>query len=242
VSPGPELGTPVDWRPVPAPSPGELGGRTVLLRSVRPAQDAAPLFAASHPPAGDPGLWTYLPYGPYEDPAALQASLEAVAVSSDPLFFVVAALPAARPAGIASYLRITPQHGTIEIGHIWFGAGLARTTAASEAIHLLAAHVFDTLGYRRLEWKCNALNAASRRAAERFGFRFEGVFRHHQVVKGRNRDTAWYAITDAEWPAVAAAFRAWLDPANFDPMGRQRRTLASLMAERGGATGPAGTR
>jgi RimJ/RimL family protein N-acetyltransferase len=116
--------------------------------------------------------------------------------------------------------------GTVEIGHIWFGAGLARTTAATEAIYLLASHAFDTLGYRRLEWKCNALNDASRRAAERFGFTFEGVFRNHQVVKGRNRDTAWFAVIDSDWPPVRAGFERWLAPENFDASGRQRRSLS----------------
>jgi RimJ/RimL family protein N-acetyltransferase len=123
-----------------------------------------------------------------------------------------------------------PEHGVIEIGHIWFGASLRRTTAATEAIYLLAAHAFDDLGYRRLEWKCDALNAPSRRAAERFGFRFEGVFAQHMVVKGRNRDTAWYAITDRDWPAVGEAFRAWLADANQDA-GAQRQPLSAFMAQ-----------
>ena len=138
-------------------------------------------------------------------------------------------LPGEQAAGVASYLRITPDHGVIEIGHIWFGASLRRTSAATEAIYLLAAHAFDDLGYRRLEWKCDALNRASRRAAERFGFQFEGVFRQHMVVKGRNRDTAWFAITDEEWPAVRAGFRAWLSPSNRDDAGLQRRGLAELI-------------
>lgn len=124
-----------------------------------------------------------------------------------------------------------PEHGVMEIGHIWFGVPLQRTTAATEAIYLLAARAFDGLRYRRLEWKCNALNAASRRAAERFGFRFEGVFRQHQVVKGRSRDTAWYAMTDDEWPAVRGAFAAWLAPENFDGDGLQRQSLRHLLTE-----------
>jgi RimJ/RimL family protein N-acetyltransferase len=129
---------------------------------------------------------------------------------------------------VASYLRITPEHGVIEIGHIWFGTILQRTTAATEAIYLLARQAFE-LGYRRLEWKCDALNAASRRAAERFGFRFEGVFRKHQITKGRNRDTAWFAITDDEWPAIAEGYERWLAPENFDADGRQRRSLGELL-------------
>jgi RimJ/RimL family protein N-acetyltransferase len=151
--------------------------------------------------------------------------------SDDQLYFALVKLPENRPLGIASYLRITPEFGVIEIGHIWFGVPLQRTTAATEAIYLLARHAFDDLGYRRLEWKCNALNAPSRRAAERFGFRLEGIFRKHQVVKGRNRDTAWFSITDDEWPATRRAFEAWLAPGNFDRDGLQKRTLGSLIAE-----------
>jgi RimJ/RimL family protein N-acetyltransferase len=198
---------------------------------VQPATDAEPLFAASHPPDGDPAIWTYLPDGPYESPGHLRGMLAWAASSDDPLFFTLAALPGDRPLGIASYLRITPEFGVIEIGHIWFGRPLQRTTAATEAIYLLAREAFDGLGYRRLEWKCNALNAPSRRAAERFGFTFEGIFRKHQVIKGRNRDTAWYAITDDEWPARRYGFEAWLAPENFDADGHQKRTLADLMTE-----------
>jgi RimJ/RimL family protein N-acetyltransferase len=128
-------------------------------------------------------------------------------------------------------MRMAPQFGVIEIGNIWFGVPLMRTTAATEAIFLLARHAFDDLGYRRLEWKCNALNAASRRAALRFGFAFEGVFRNHLVVKGRNRDTAWYAIVDEEWPAIRRGFESWLDANNFDSEGRQRRRLEALIAQ-----------
>jgi RimJ/RimL family protein N-acetyltransferase len=155
--------------------------------------------------------------------------LEWAATSGDPLYFTLARLPEETPAGIASYLRIAPEHGSIEIGHIWFGAPLRRTTAATEAIYLLARHAFDELGYRRLEWKCDSLNAPSRRAAERFGFTFEGVFRKHMVLKGRNRDTAWYAITDDEWPCIRAGFEAWLSPTNFDAGGAQRRDLRGLI-------------
>ena len=206
-----------------------LEGRHVRLRPLDAAADAEALYGESHPPAGDPGLWTYLPGGPYRDAAAYREALLDAERSDDPLFFTLMTLPDQRPVGIASYLRITPEHGSIEIGHIWFGASLRRSTAATEAIYLLAAHAFDELGYRRLEWKCDALNQASRAAAERFGFRFEGVFLRHMVVKGRNRDTAWFAITDEEWPAVRHGFRAWLRPENFDAEGRQRRALGELI-------------
>jgi RimJ/RimL family protein N-acetyltransferase len=225
------LGAELDWTPVERPGREPLRGQHVLLRPVEPATDTEPLYAASHPPDGDPSIWTYMPDGPYESPEHMSRALERAAASEDPLFFTVVRLPDERPLGIASYLRITPEFGVIEIGHIWFGVPLQRTTAATEAIHLLAAHAFDDLGYRRLEWKCNALNAASRRAADRFGFTFEGVFRNHMVLKGRNRDTAWYAIVDDEWPAIRSAFEAWLAPANFDADGVERRSLGDLMDE-----------
>jgi RimJ/RimL family protein N-acetyltransferase len=224
------VGPDLDWRAARRPQRTALEGRHVRLRPLDARGDAESLYAESHPPAGDPYLWTYLAYGPYRDAAALRDALGEAERSEDPLFFTLVRLPDERPAGVASYLRIEPEHGVIEIGHIWFGASLRRSVAASEAIYLLAAHAFDALGYRRLEWKCDSLNQASRRAAERFGFRFEGVFRRHMVVKGRNRDTAWYAITDDEWPAVRAGFDAWLRAENFDEAGRQRRRLGELIA------------
>jgi RimJ/RimL family protein N-acetyltransferase len=205
----------------------------VTVRPLEAAADADSLYAVSHPPAGDPALWTYLSYGPFGSPQEMRAALDRKEHSDDPLFFSIVPSQSERAAGVASYLRIEPGHGVIEIGHIWFGAPLRHTTAATEAIFLLAAHAFDDLGYRRFEWNCNALNAASRSAAERFGFTFEGVFRNHMVVKGRNRDTAWYSIVSSEWPAIRDGFREWLAPANFDENGRQRRPLGVSRA-RGG--------
>ena len=225
------LGAEVDWTPAKSPSRAPLRGSHVLLRPVDAVSDAEALHAVSHPPEGDPAIWTYLPYGPYEDPDQMRRLLDWAERSDDPLFFTLVGLADERPAGLASYLRITPEFGVIEIGHIWFGTPLQRTTAATEAIYLLSRHAFDDLGYRRLEWKCNALNVASRRAAERFGFRFEGVFRNHMVLKGRNRDTAWYAITDEEWPAIRHGYEAWLAPQNFGRESRQRRSLGELMDE-----------
>jgi len=225
-----QIGASLDWRPAKRPERTVLRGGRVLLRPLDADSDAGPLYAESHPPLGDPGLWTYLPNGPYRDPGELRDALRIAAASEDPLFFALVPLPSGEPAGVASYLRITPDHGVIEIGHIWFGASLRRTAAATEAVYLLAANAFDGLGYRRLEWKCDALNRASRRAAQRFGFRFEGVFRNHMVVKGRNRDTAWFAITDDEWPAVRAGFEAWLDGGNLDAAGQQMRGLGELIA------------
>ncbi len=214
------IGDQVDSTPARRPARAALRGAHVLLRPLDPA-DADALFAVSHLPNGDPEIWTYLPAGPYDSAAHMRRDLTAAASSEDPLFFTLVPIPGERPLGVASYLRITPEHGAIEIGHIWFGPPLQRTIAATEAIYLLALTVFDVLGYRRLEWKCNALNAASRRAAERFGFTFEGVFRQHMIVKGHNRDTAWYAITDHEWPAIRAGFDAWLADANFKADGTQ---------------------
>ncbi len=226
-----KLGDQLDFTPVQRPRRAALRGNYVTLRPVVADEDAEPLYAESHPPLADPGLWTYMPGGPYRDAADLRDALKGAETSEDPLFFTLATRPDERPVGIASYLRITPEHAVIEIGYIWFGASLQRTTAASEAIFLLASNAFDELGYRRLEWKCDSLNEASRRAALRFGFRFEGVFRNHMVVKGRNRDTAWYAITDDEWPPIRAAFRAWLEPDNQGGEHGQRRRLGELIAE-----------
>jgi RimJ/RimL family protein N-acetyltransferase len=192
----------------------------VRLEPLDPDRHAEALFAEA---AGDPRLWDYLPYGPFPDLAELREHLAQQAGSSDPLFFAV--VVDGRAVGIVSYLRIEPEHACTEIGHIWFGASLQRTPAATEVVYLLARHAFDDLGNRRLEWKCDAANARSRRAAERFGFTFEGVFRQHMIVNGRNRDTAWFSIVDGEWPEVRVAFERWLDPANFDADGRQRTPL-----------------
>ena len=226
------LGEQLDWTEARRPERVALRGAHVLLRPVEAAVDAQPLYAISHPPTGDPAIWTYLPDGPYASLARLREALARAQSTEDFVFFTLVGLPQERQLGLASYLNIVPEHGTIEIGHIWFGASLRRTTAATEAIYLLAAHAFDALGYRRLEWKCDSLNEASRRAAERFGFRFEGVFRHHMVVKGRNRDSAWFAITEDEWPAVRAGFGEWLDPQNLDESGRQRHSLGDLVRRR----------
>jgi RimJ/RimL family protein N-acetyltransferase len=224
------VGDAIDFSPRVRPSRAPMRGAHVVLRVLDAARDAEPLYAASHPPEGDAAIWTYLPTGPYRDVEEFREWLGWAEASEDPLFFTLATLPDEEPSGIASYLRIEPEFGVIEIGHIWFGVRLQRTTAATEAIYLLARRAFDELRYRRLEWKCDALNAASRRAAERFGFRFEGIFRQHMVVKGRNRDTAWFAITDQEWPAIRTGFEAWLAPKNFGG-DAQRRSLGELIEE-----------
>jgi RimJ/RimL family protein N-acetyltransferase len=222
------LGEPVDFDGAATPQPIEHRGRFAVLRPIQPATDAVPLYEISHPPTGDPSIWTYLYDGPYPDLSSFTAVLERQAEGSDPLFFTITRAGETKPLGVLSYMAIVPEHGSIEIGHIWFSPELKRTPAATEAIFLLARHAFDELGYRRLEWKCNALNQPSRDAATRFGFEFEGVFLQHRVVKGRNRDTAWFAITDNRWPPVRAAFEQWLSPDNFDPDGNQRTSLRAL--------------
>ncbi len=218
------------WTPASAPGRIALNGELVRLESLDPPRHTESLFTASHGAGGDSRLWDYLAYGPFAGQDEFTAWLEQRAGSADPLFFAVVDMATMRAQGMASYMRIVPEHGVIEIGHIWFAPALQRTRQATEAIFLLASNAFDTLGYRRLEWKCDALNEASRRAAERFGFTFEGVFRQHMVVKGRNRDTAWFAMTDGDWPLRRAAFEAWLSPGNFDPSGRQRESLSALRA------------
>jgi RimJ/RimL family protein N-acetyltransferase len=219
--------TKLDWKPARMPERATIEGETVRVEPVDAAQHAEQLYSAS---AQANSIWDYLPYGPFASQAEFTEWVQARAESNDPLFFAIVDREAGEARGMASLLRMTPEHGVIEIGHIWFAPALQRTRAATEAIYLLSRYVFE-LGNRRYEWKCNALNEASRRAAERFGFTFEGVFRQAQVVKGRNRDTAWYSMTDGEWPSRRAAFEAWLRPDNFDPAGRQRRSLVELRHE-----------
>jgi RimJ/RimL family protein N-acetyltransferase len=225
------------WTPARAPARETLRGARVRLEPLDAARHAPSLFAAAHGPGADPHLWDFLAYGPFADAADYAAWIDANAATDDPRFYAVVPETTGQAAGVASFLRCDAANGVIEIGHIWLGAGLQRSAEATEAIFLLARHAFDVLGHRRLEWKCDAANARSRAAAQRFGFTYEGTFRQHMVVKHRNRDTAWYAIVDGEWPAIHAAFATWLDPANFDAAGRQRaplraRTGAEVCTER----------
>jgi RimJ/RimL family protein N-acetyltransferase len=213
----------LDWKPAYVPARVPLEGATVVLEPVDPARHAAALFSSSK---DAPELWQHLAYGPFAGLDEFTEWLRDRAASDDPLFYALVDRAAGDARGMASYLRFEPHHGVIEIGHIWLAPALQRTRPATEAIFLLARHAFDDLGYRRLEWKCSSLNVASRHAAERFGFTFEGIFRQHMVVKGRNRDTAWYSMTDAEWPLRRATFEGWLAPENFDQEGRQRRSLS----------------
>jgi RimJ/RimL family protein N-acetyltransferase len=218
---------PLKWSPAGAPSRIALNGDLVRLETIEPARHAESLYTSSHG-EGAAMLWEHLPYGPFADQAGFEAWLKDRAASADPLFFSVVDRDTMKALGMVSFMRMDPQNGVIEIGHIWFAPVLQRTRKSTEAIFLMARHVFDDLGYRRLEWKCDSLNLPSRRAAERFGFTYEGIFRQHMVVKGRNRDTAWFSITDGEWPVRRAAFEAWLAPDNFDENGRQRRSLSAI--------------
>ena len=186
-------------------------------------------------------LWTYLPYGPFARMSDYFDWLARVCGDGDPQFYALVDARTRAAAGVAAYLRIMPDAGSIEIGHIALAPALQRSRAASEGLYLLIRRALSTLGYRRCEWKCDALNAASRRAALRLGFRFEGIFRQAAVYKGRNRDTAWYSIIDREWPALAGGFERWLDPANFDSDGMQKSSLSSMFALSAGAReAPAG--
>ncbi len=187
---------------------------------------AEELYTASHSGEAALRIWDYLSSGPYPNEVAFQTYLRDCSASADPVFFALLDSTTGRASGMASYLNIHPKAGTIEIGHIWFSPALQRSPAATEALYLLLRHALDDLGYRRMEWKCNALNQASRRAAVRLGFSFEGIFYQHMIVKGRNRDTAWFSILDSEWPPLRANFEAWLSPANFDEAGRQRTSLS----------------
>ncbi|MDJ0995673.1 MAG: GNAT family protein [Dinoroseobacter sp.] len=174
---------------------------------------------------GTEALWTYLPGGPFAQPDDLRTWLDAARAADGDWLTFVACPEGGTVEGMLSFMRQRPAHGSAEVGCIVYGANLARTRAATEAIYLLARYLFDDLGYRRFEWKCNADNAASKRAAERFGFVYEGTFRNDQVVKGKNRDTAWFAITDGDWPDVRARFEDWLRPENFDDSGQQSTRL-----------------
>ncbi|MGC2661332.1 MAG: GNAT family protein [Bryobacteraceae bacterium] len=189
-----------------------------------PVGDADDLYSRLHGPDAEE-LWRYMSEGPFPDRASFTAKLSQKANSQDPLFFTIVDNVSRRPVGMSSFLRIDPANRVIEVGHILYTPSLQRTAGATEATYLLARHAFETLGYRRYEWKCNALNAPSRRAALRRGFTFEGVFRQHMIVKGRNRDTAWFSLLDSEWPTRKAAFERWLDPSNFDADGHQRKSL-----------------
>jgi RimJ/RimL family protein N-acetyltransferase len=224
---GQSLGSRVDgWRPPPKPPLEPMTGRTCRVEPLNVEAHAAELHAANRLDT-EGRNWTYLPYGPFDTLDAYVAWMRDVVAIADPQFHAVVDLESGRAVGLASYLRIDPAAGSIEVGHINYSPLLQRTVAATEAMYLMMKRAFG-LGYRRYEWKCNALNAPSRAAALRLGFSYEGVFRQARVEKGRNRDTAWYAMVDKEWPSLDTVYRRWLDPSNFDQRGRQRVALSTL--------------
>lgn len=221
---GPDL---PDWTARPLPSRVTLAGLRCRLEPLDAQRHADDLYAAASA-AGDDRDWTYLTAGPFDDAASHRRYVEAAATSVDPLHFAVVDLATQRALGTMALMRIDPRNGVIEVGHVTFGPRLQRSALSTEAQYLLMRQAFETLGYRRYEWKCDSLNAPSRRAALRLGFTFEGIFRQAIVYKGRSRDTAWYSVIDGEWPALRAAFEAWLAPGNFDAEGNQRRSLTAL--------------
>ncbi|WP_456268478.1 GNAT family N-acetyltransferase [Kushneria sp. AK178] len=222
------VGNPIeDWQPPPVPGHETLEGRYCRVAPLDVAIHGGALFNAWQ--ADDASRWVYLGGRPFDDRKDCLEWLSHQAASRDPAFMALIDRYSDQALGVAAWLNIASEHGTIELRHLSFSTKMARTRVATEALHLLIDHAL-ALGYRRVEWKCDALNAPSRRAAARLGFRFEGLFRQHRIVQGRNRDTAWYALLDHEWPAVAYAHRQWLLPGNFDNTGRQRIALSTLTA------------
>jgi len=226
-SPNLPIGPATDPRPAMRPERVVLRGRLVDLVPLDPQSHVESLFQLTGGKDNE-YLWTYLMRGPFTDGKEFEEYLRQSAASEDPMFFAIVERSSGRAVGWASYMRVEPAHRVIEVGHVVFSSALRRTAGATEAIYLMARNAFEALGYRRFEWKCNALNAASRRAALRFGFTFEGIFRQHMVVKGRSRDTAWFSMLDTEWPKRKEAFETWLQPSNFDEGGRQKTSLSAL--------------
>lgn len=225
------LGQPIgfqmpNWTPPPVSPREPMQGRFCRLEPLDPDRHAEALFAANSADA-DGRSWTYMAYGPFPTLASYREWMIATCLGDDPLFFAIIDLADGQPAGVASYLRIAPASGSVEVGHIHYSPRLQRTPAATEAMFLMMQRAFE-LGYRRYEWKCDALNAPSRAAAQRLGLSFEGIFRQATVYKNRNRDTAWYAAIDTEWPALREAFQLWLAPSNFNANGQQQTRLTDL--------------
>ena len=224
------IGAKVDATLAKRPQRATLDGRVVSLVPLNPAAHGDTLFDGSRGKENE-YLWLYLFDGPFATRAAFDSNLQQKATSEDPLFFAILDKASGDAVGYAAYMRIEPAHRVIEVGSILFTPRLQRTIGATEAMYLMARHVFEDLGYRRYEWKCNALNAPSRSAALRLGFTFEGVFRQHMIIKGRNRDTAWFSMLDSEWPKRKLAFERWLDPANFGANGQQKVSLSAMHRE-----------
>jgi RimJ/RimL family protein N-acetyltransferase len=229
---GQPVGFPVEgWTARTRPPLTPVVGRYCRVEPLDPGRHARDLFAA-YSEDREGRMWTYLPWGPYADFDDFLAGTEADLRRENFITYAVIDTASGKAAGVASYLNINLSAGSIEVGGIAYSPALQRRPAGTEAMFLMMRRAFDELGYRRYEWKCNSLNAPSRGAAERYGFRFEGIFRQADVVKGRNRDTAWFSTTDREWPAIKAAFERWLDPANFNADGRQLERLSALTARR----------
>jgi len=215
-----------NWSEPEPPSQEPMEGRFCRLEPLSPERHAAELYAANAQD-NDGRSWTYLPYGPFESLDQYRAWLEGMCQGEDPLFFAIIRQSDGKAVGVASYLRILPAYGSVEVGHLHFSEQLKRSPLATEAMFLMMQQAFAQ-GYRRYEWKCDALNAPSFAAAQRLGFKYEGTFRQAAVYKGRSRDTAWFSIIDAEWPALSEAFKLWLAPDNFDEAGQQRTRLSEL--------------
>ena len=227
------LGQPVgrivtNWQVPPRPDGRPLVGRFCSVERLDVARHGVDVFCANQSDS-EGRMWTYLPHGPFASYEEHEAWLLPASLSADPFFYAIRDHTSQKAIGLAAYMRIAPDVGSIEVGGLVFPPLLQRTTVATEAMALMMAHVF-ALGYRRYEWKCHALNTPSRRAAVRLGFRYEGTFRQAAIIKGRNRDTAWYAMTDGDWQVLQEAFATWLKPANFMADGRQRRRLSELTA------------
>ena len=227
------LGLPIgeiveNWSPPPRPEWRAMQGKYCIVEPTNIERHSADLFQANRLDREN-RLWTYLPYGPFDTLDDYRQWLADACLSGDPMFFSIISQQTGKAAGVASYLRIDPGAGSIEVGHINYSPAMQNTAAATEAMYLMMNNIF-ALGYRRYEWKCNALNQPSRTAAIRLGFSYEGLFRQMMVVKGRNRDSAWYSIIDKEWPALKRAFQTWLAADNFDGDGRQQQSLSVLSA------------
>jgi len=231
--PRPLSGEPVTELPTAlVPSRAIITGRYVELMPQNATEHAAELFEAGHSSADALSIWDYMNYGPWPSVAAYEATLRTQSSSFDTIFFSIRSLETGEISGQASFLDINPQMGVIEIGHIWFGPALQRTRAATEALYLMIKYAMDDLKYRRMEWRCNAQNNKSRLAANRLGYRFEGIFYNHMISKGKNRDTAWYSILDDEWPEVKSIIESWLSESNFDETGNAKTSLRQQMQSR----------
>ena len=221
------VGEPVDPSSSPKPRRVSFEGRTISLVPLDAHEHLESLWASTGGPKNE-HLWTYMFEHAFQNRASFEANLQRKEASEDPLFYSIIEKASGDAVGWAAYMRMEPLHRVIEVGSIMYSPRLQRTIGATEAMYIMAKHAFEDMNYRRYEWKCDALNQPSRRAALRLGFTYEGLFRQHMVVKGRNRDTAWYSMLDSEWPARKRAMEQWLDPANFDANGKQRISLSEL--------------